>query len=82
MCNRAFCIAQRLPICKGAEEKDVFTTCFQRDSRKDQIVVVTFIMVTVALLGWSAVRKVLEKRNGGNTGGGDNAQQGYIAVGR
>lgn len=82
MCNRAFCIAQRLPICKGAEEKDVFTTCFQRDSRKDQIVVVTFITVTVALLGWSAVRKVLEKRNGGNTGGGDNAQQGYIAVGR
>lgn len=61
--------------------KDVFTTCFQRDSRKDQIVVVTFIMVTVGLLGWSGVRKILEKRNGGNTGGGD-AQQGYIAVGR
>lgn len=57
------------------------TTCFQRDSRKDQIVVVTFILVTVGLLGWSAVRKVLERRSGNNNRGGD-AQQGYIAVGR
>jgi hypothetical protein len=81
MCNRAFCIGQRLPICKNAEEKDVFTTCFQRDSRKDQIVVVTFIMVTGGLLGWSAVRKVLERRNSANNGG-DNAQQGYATVGR
>jgi hypothetical protein len=81
MCNRAFCISQRLPICKGAEEKDVFTTCFQRDSRKDQIVVVTFIMVTVGLLGWAAIRKILERRKGDNTGRGDT-QQGYIAVGR
>jgi hypothetical protein len=63
------------------EEKDVFTTCFQRDSRKDQIVVVTFIMVTGGLLGWSAVRKVLERRNSANNGG-DNAQQGYATVGR
>lgn len=81
MCKKAFCLEQRLPICKGAEEKDVVTTCFQRDSRKDQIVVVTFILVTVGLLGWSAVRKVLKTRNDNNNGGG-GAQQGYIAVGR
>lgn len=82
MCNRAFCIAQRLPICKGAEEKDVFTICFQRDSRKDQIVVVTFIMVTVGLLGWAAVRKILEKRKDDNIGRGDTQQGSYTAVGQ
>lgn len=81
MCKKAFCLEQRLPICKGAEEKDVTTTCFQRDSRKDQIVVVTFILVTVGLLVWSAVRKVIEKRNGSNNRGG-GTQQEYVAVGR
>ncbi|KAK4126936.1 hypothetical protein N657DRAFT_703382 [Parathielavia appendiculata] len=35
-CNRAFCLSYNLPICKDAEEKDIKTTCFQRDSRKDQ----------------------------------------------
>lgn len=80
-CNRAFCVSQRLPICKDAEEKDIFTTCFQRDSRKDQIVVVTFIMVTAGLLGWAAVRKILEIRKEGN-GRRGGAQQSYIAVGQ
>jgi len=81
MCNRSFCLSQHLPICKGAEDKDVFTTCFQRDSTKDQIVVLTFIAGTLGLLGWAAVRKVLEKRRAANTGG-ESIQQGYIAVGR
>ncbi|RDW71733.1 hypothetical protein BP5796_07767 [Coleophoma crateriformis] len=78
MCNRAFCLSQRLPICKDAEETDVFTTCFQRDSRKDQIVVLTFITGTLGLLGWSGVRKILEKRKLGGLG---DVQQGYLAVG-
>ncbi|CZT48257.1 uncharacterized protein RSE6_08930 [Rhynchosporium secalis] len=64
-CNKAFCLAQRLPICKDAEEKDVLTTCFQRDSRKDQIVVLTFIAGTLGLLAWAAVRKVVEQRREG-----------------
>ncbi|RFU27592.1 hypothetical protein B7463_g8761, partial [Scytalidium lignicola] len=81
MCNRAFCLSQRLPFCKDAEEKDVFTTCFQRDSRKDQIVVLTFITSTLGLLGWAGIRKIIEKRKaiGGDRLRGD-AQQGYIAV--
>jgi hypothetical protein len=78
-CNKAFCLGLRLPICKNAEEKDVFTTCFQRDSRKDQIVVLTFIGTTVGLLGWAAVRKILEKRKAGNVRIGDG-QQGYVPV--
>jgi len=47
---------QDLPICKGAEETDVFTTCFQRDSAKDQAVVFIFIFTTVGLLVWAAIR--------------------------
>lgn len=65
-CNRAFCLGQNLPICHGAEEKDVFTACFQRDSRKDQIIVLLFITTTVGLLGWAAVQKVIERRGSGS----------------
>ncbi|TVY86586.1 hypothetical protein LAWI1_G007175 [Lachnellula willkommii] len=79
-CNKAFCLDQRLPICKDATDKDVFTACFQRDSRKDQVVVLTFIATTVGLLGWAAVRKILEKRKEGANRIGDT-QQGYIPVG-
>ncbi|MCJ1367949.1 hypothetical protein MMC16_007085 [Acarospora aff. strigata] len=28
-CNRQFCLNYNLPICKGAGEEDVFTTCFR-----------------------------------------------------
>ncbi|KAF1987266.1 hypothetical protein K402DRAFT_392963 [Aulographum hederae CBS 113979] len=55
-CNRQFCLSYNLPICKGAEEKDVFATCFQRDSAKDQAVVFIFIFATVGLLGWAGAR--------------------------
>jgi hypothetical protein len=58
----------------------VFTTCFQRDSRKDQIVVMTFIAGTVGLLGWAAVKKVLEKRQGDGVRIGE-VQDGYTPVG-
>ncbi|KAK0709269.1 hypothetical protein B0T26DRAFT_620916, partial [Lasiosphaeria miniovina] len=58
-CNRAFCIAYQLPICRDAEEKDVVTSCFQRDSRKDQIIVWGFILGTAGLLGWAGLRRVL-----------------------
>ena len=61
-CNRAFCLDYNLPICKNAEEKDVITMCFQRDSRKDQIIVWFFILGTGGLLGWTAVQKILAVR--------------------
>ncbi|KAL5313864.1 hypothetical protein ACEPPN_018287 [Leptodophora sp. 'Broadleaf-Isolate-01'] len=82
-CNKAFCLSQRLPICKDAEEKDVFTMCFQRDSRKDQIVVLTFIAGTVGLLVWAAVRKVVERRRGEGVRIGEGTGTGsYAPVGR
>lgn len=39
--------------------------CFQRDSRKDQIVVWGFILGTAGLLGWAALRKVMEMQETG-----------------
>ncbi|CAG8977893.1 hypothetical protein HYALB_00001770 [Hymenoscyphus albidus] len=81
-CNKAFCLSQRLPICKGAEDKDVLTTCFQRDSRKDQIVVLTFITLTVGLLGWAGLRKVVEERNESTGPRMGDGGQSYVPVGR
>ncbi|KAI1373185.1 hypothetical protein F4677DRAFT_430503 [Hypoxylon crocopeplum] len=63
-CTRAFCLSQHLPICKDAEENDVVTMCFQRDSRKDQIIVWGFILGTTGLLGWAAAKRVIEMREG------------------
>lgn len=55
-CNRQFCLSYNLPICKNVGMEDVFTTCFQRDSRKDEAVVFIFIFATAGLLGWAAVK--------------------------
>ena len=60
-CNKQFCLSYNLPICKGAEEGDVFTTCFQRDSTKDEVVVLLFIFATVGLLAWAAVKPWYEE---------------------
>ncbi len=36
--------------------------CFQRDSRKDQIIVWGFILGTAGLLGWAGAQRILEFR--------------------
>jgi hypothetical protein len=53
-CNRQFCLSYG--FCKGEKEEKVLTTCFQRDSTKDQVVVLAFIAATVGLLGYAGVR--------------------------
>ncbi|OAL00457.1 hypothetical protein IQ06DRAFT_293787 [Phaeosphaeriaceae sp. SRC1lsM3a] len=64
-CNRQYCLGYS--FCKGEKEENVVTTCFQRDSAKDQAVVFIFIGATLGLLGWAGVRpwvaKMREKRN-------------------
>ncbi|EME41800.1 hypothetical protein DOTSEDRAFT_156872 [Dothistroma septosporum NZE10] len=61
-CNKQFCLSYNLPICKDADaEKDVFATCFQRDSTKDEIVVLVFIGATVGLLAWAMVKPWWER---------------------
>ncbi|CEO58565.1 hypothetical protein PMG11_03277 [Penicillium brasilianum] len=60
-CNRKFCLDYELPICKDAKEEDVFTTCFQRDSRKDEAVVFIFIFATGGLLAWALLKPWIER---------------------
>ncbi|KAH7040980.1 uncharacterized protein B0I36DRAFT_311873 [Microdochium trichocladiopsis] len=62
-CTRAFCLSHNLPICKDAEESDTVATCFQRDSRKDEIIVWAFILGTTGLLAWAAVKRLSEYRD-------------------
>ncbi|OTB00501.1 hypothetical protein M426DRAFT_324277 [Hypoxylon sp. CI-4A] len=95
-CTRAFCLSQHLPICKEAEENDIVAMCFQRDSRKDQIIVWGFILGTTGLLGWAAAKRVVELREGkkatalglggsignrGGTGGSAQDRGSYMPVG-
>lgn len=66
-CTRAFCLDQKLTICKEAKgEVDVTTSCFERESFKDQLIVYAFAGVTIGLLLWALVRPVLGRFRGGN----------------
>ncbi|WAR58167.1 hypothetical protein PtB15_5B399 [Puccinia triticina] len=61
-CTKQFCLDQKLSICQDAklgntnldtgtgDEGDIRTKCFQRDSTKDQVIVVSFIILTTILL--------------------------------
>lgn len=71
-CNKQFCLDYHLPICQGAKDEDVFTTCFQRDSTKDELVVFIFVFATGGLLAWAAVRPWVQKwrERGGDGGAG------------
>ncbi|KAF1947658.1 hypothetical protein EJ02DRAFT_449135 [Clathrospora elynae] len=57
-CNRQYCLGYS--FCAGEKEENVLTTCFQRDSAKDQVVVFIFIGATVGLLGWAGLRPWVE----------------------
>ncbi|KAF1921148.1 hypothetical protein BDU57DRAFT_38877 [Ampelomyces quisqualis] len=58
-CNRQFCLGYS--FCKGEKEENVLTTCFQRDSAKDQVIVYVFIVATLGLLGWAGIRPWVAK---------------------
>ncbi|RFU80589.1 hypothetical protein TARUN_1622 [Trichoderma arundinaceum] len=77
-CTKAFCLSQGIDFCKDAEEDDVVTMCFQRDSNKDKIIVWGFIFGTLGLLGWAAFKRVLEWREARRIG---RPGASYAAVG-
>ncbi|KAL2022476.1 hypothetical protein VTK56DRAFT_5305 [Thermocarpiscus australiensis] len=82
-CNRAFCLKYNLPFCKDAEEKDIVTSCFQRDSRKDRFIVWGFILGTAGLLGWAGLRKAVEahqQHGGGGSGSGVGRGPGMLGA--
>ncbi|KAK9467827.1 hypothetical protein V1512DRAFT_120536 [Lipomyces arxii] len=61
-CTRQWCLDYNLPICKDALlETDVTTTCFQRDSVKDESIVIVFIIVAGGLTAWSLAKLGLTK---------------------
>ncbi|KAF2863857.1 hypothetical protein K470DRAFT_202730, partial [Piedraia hortae CBS 480.64] len=60
-CTKQFCLDYHLPICQGAEEDDVFATCFQRDSAKDETIVFMFIFATGGLLAWAGLKSWVYK---------------------
>ncbi|KAK9433524.1 hypothetical protein V1505DRAFT_397733 [Lipomyces doorenjongii] len=56
-CTRKFCLNYNLPICKDAvEDTDVSTFCFQRDSVKDETIVILFIILAGGLLLYALVK--------------------------
>ncbi|GKT65551.1 hypothetical protein ColTof4_03682 [Colletotrichum tofieldiae] len=63
-CTKAFCLGSGIDFCRDATEEDVQTMCFQRDSNKDRVIVWGFILGTAGLLGWAALKRVNELREG------------------
>ncbi|CAI6100551.1 unnamed protein product [Clonostachys chloroleuca] len=61
-CTKAFCLGQELDICEKAKESDVATQCFKRDSIKDRLIVWGFLIGTLGLLGWAAIRRLMAWR--------------------
>ncbi|KAK2055629.1 hypothetical protein LY76DRAFT_618431 [Colletotrichum caudatum] len=63
-CTKAFCLTSGIDFCRDATEENVQTMCFQRDSNKDRVIVWGFILGTAGLLGWAALKRVNELREG------------------
>ncbi|KAK1957428.1 hypothetical protein LY78DRAFT_697251 [Colletotrichum sublineola] len=63
-CTKAFCLTSGISFCRDATEENVQTLCFQRDSNKDRVIVWGFILGTAGLLGWAALKRVNELREG------------------
>jgi hypothetical protein len=59
-CTRNFCLSNNLPICKDVAEDQIFTSCFQRDSLKDELVIYLFLIVTTGLLVWAGAKPWIE----------------------
>ncbi|KAI0392144.1 hypothetical protein F5Y17DRAFT_478044 [Xylariaceae sp. FL0594] len=47
----------------------VLSTCIQRDSRKDQVIVWAFLLGTAGLLAWAALKRVREAKGGKSRSG-------------
>ncbi|KAK9365733.1 hypothetical protein V1509DRAFT_570389 [Lipomyces kononenkoae] len=61
-CTRKFCLDYNLPICKDAvEDTDVSSSCFQRDSLKDEAIVILFITLTGGLLLYALAKLAYAK---------------------
>ncbi|KAG0234571.1 hypothetical protein BGW42_006456 [Actinomortierella wolfii] len=58
-CTKQFCLDYHPDICKGVgtgNGDELVTSCFERDSYKDQFVVYLFLMTTTGLLGVAGLK--------------------------
>ncbi|KAK6539923.1 hypothetical protein TWF694_008758 [Orbilia ellipsospora] len=60
-CNRSFCRSSNINICDGKKEDEISTSCFQRDSVKDETVVLIFIVATGGLLIYAALKPLISR---------------------
>lgn len=61
-CTRDLCIEQAPQVCAGdknGESVAITTNCFQRESRKDESIVILFLLLTGSLLLYAIVAKPL-----------------------
>jgi hypothetical protein len=67
-------------------EEQIFTSCFQRDSLKDELVIYLFLIVTTGLLVWAGVKpwvdKVRERAGFGSATGDGRDGSAHVSVGR
>ncbi|KAK3829717.1 MAG: hypothetical protein J3R72DRAFT_263266 [Linnemannia gamsii] len=61
-CTKQFCLDSKSDMCKGVgtgEGDELITTCFERDSYKDQFIVYLFLTITFGLLAFAGLQPFL-----------------------
>ncbi|KAF8942396.1 hypothetical protein BGZ47_006533 [Haplosporangium gracile] len=61
-CTKIFCLDTNPNMCKDVgtgEGDELITTCFERDSYKDQFIVYLFLTITFGLLGFAGLQPFL-----------------------
>ncbi|KAF8934849.1 hypothetical protein BGZ58_005411 [Dissophora ornata] len=62
-CTKQYCLEIRPDMCKGVgtgEGDELVTSCFERDSYKDQFIVHLFLTITFSLLGFAGLQPFLK----------------------
>lgn len=61
-CTKKFCLSQNFTICEGVDEMLVSSSCFQRESLKEQLFIYTFIIITTGLLLYATVMPFAQEK--------------------
>lgn len=61
-CTKKFCLSLNLTICEGVDEMLVSSSCYQRESLKEQIFTYTFIIITSGLLLYATIAPYLQEK--------------------
>ncbi|KAK3804899.1 MAG: hypothetical protein J3Q66DRAFT_361389 [Benniella sp.] len=62
-CTKQYCLALKPDMCKGVGTgvgDELVTSCFERDSFKDQFIVYLFLTITFGLLGYAGLQPFLK----------------------